>query len=101
MSGAGQVRNMNGDLTHFVAQAVMVLIPLVLSLTVHEFAHAWAAKRLGDDTAERMGRLTLNPAAHADPMGTVILPLIILVANGAAAGGAIPFFGWAKPVPVN
>lgn len=69
---------------------LLLFIPvLLLSLTVHEFAHAWAARRLGDDTAERMGRLTLNPLAHADPIGTFILPLL-----------NVPF-GWAKPVPVN
>jgi len=67
----------------------MMLIPLVLSLTVHEFAHAWSARRLGDDTASRMGRMTLNPLAHIDPIGTLLLPLL-----------GIPF-GWAKPVPVN
>jgi Zn-dependent protease len=64
-------------------------IPLVLSLTVHEWAHAMSAYRLGDDTAEREGRLTLNPLVHLDLVGTVLLPLI-----------GIPF-GWAKPVPVN
>lgn len=69
-------------------RAVLYLPVLLLSLTVHEFAHAWAARRLGDDTAERMGRLTLNPLAHADPLGTFLLPLIAP-------------FGWAKPVPVN
>ncbi|HET6439010.1 MAG TPA: site-2 protease family protein [Anaeromyxobacter sp.] len=68
---------------------LMMLIPLVLSLTVHEFAHAWSARRLGDDTASRMGRMTLNPLAHIDPIGTLLLPLL-----------GIPF-GWAKPVPVN
>jgi Zn-dependent protease len=69
---------------------LLLFIPvLLLSLTVHEFAHAWAARRLGDDTAERMGRLTLNPLAHADLIGTFILPLL-----------NVPF-GWAKPVPVN
>lgn len=65
------------------------VIPLVLSLTVHEWAHAWSANLLGDDTAERQGRLTLNPLAHIDPLGTIILPLL-----------GIPF-GWARPVPVN
>lgn len=65
------------------------VIPLMLSLTVHEWAHAWSANLLGDDTAEREGRLTLNPLAHVDPLGTIILPLL-----------GIPF-GWAKPVPVN
>ncbi len=69
-------------------RAVLYLPVLLLSLTVHEFAHAWAARRLGDDTAERMGRLTLNPLAHADPLGTFLLPLIAP-------------FGWAKPVPVD
>ncbi len=66
-----------------------ILIPLILSLTVHEFAHAWTAWRLGDDTASRAGRLTLNPLVHIDPIGTVLLPLL-----------GIPF-GWAKPVPID
>lgn len=68
---------------------VMYLIPLMLSLSVHEFAHAWSAWKLGDDTASMQGRLTLNPVAHIDPVGTLLLPLL-----------GIPF-GWAKPVPVN
>src|SRR5262245_44695234 len=67
----------------------MILIPLLLSLTVHEWAHAWSAFKLGDDTASMQGRLTLNPIAHIDPFGTLILPLL-----------GIPF-GWAKPVPIN
>jgi Zn-dependent protease len=70
-------------------ERVMWLIPLLLSLTVHEWAHAYSAFRLGDDTAARMGRLTLNPIPHIDPVGTLLLPLL-----------GIPF-GWAKPVPVN
>lgn len=68
---------------------VVLLIPMVLSLSVHEWAHAWSAHKLGDDTAKNMGRLTLNPLEHIDVMGTLILPLL-----------GIPF-GWAKPVPVN
>ena len=67
----------------------MILIPLVLSLTIHEWAHAWSAHRLGDDTAKMQGRLTLNPVSHIDLVGTLLLPLL-----------GIPF-GWAKPVPVN
>ncbi len=70
-------------------ERVMLLIPLILSLTVHEFFHAWTAWRLGDDTAARMGRLTLNPIPHIDPIGTLLLPL-----------AGIPF-GWAKPVPID
>ena len=80
---------------------MMVLIPMILSLTVHECAHAFTAKRLGDDTAERMGRMTLNPLPHIDPMGTIMLPLLILVARGASGSMFVPFFGWAKPTPVN
>jgi Zn-dependent protease len=76
----------NGDL---LLQRAVLLIPLVLSLSVHEWAHAISAYLLGDDTAERQGRLTLNPLVHMDPLGTFLLPLL-----------GIPF-GWAKPVPVN
>jgi len=73
----------------WLLERVMWLIPLVLSLTVHEWAHAYSAFRLGDDTAARQGRLTLNPIPHIDPIGTILLPLL-----------GIPF-GWAKPVPVD
>jgi Zn-dependent protease len=74
---------------HLVVERLSILILLWLSLCPHEFAHAWAAWRLGDDTAALMGRLTLNPLAHIDPIGTLILPLL-----------GVPF-GWAKPVPVQ
>lgn len=72
-----------------IFERVMMMIPMILSLSVHEWAHAWSAYRLGDDTAALQGRLTLNPLVHIDPIGTVLLPLL-----------GIPF-GWAKPVPVN
>jgi Zn-dependent protease len=75
-----------------------VLIPLfvilILSLSFHEAAHAWSADRLGDPTARMLGRLTLNPLAHIDWIGTVLFPLISMM-TGA------PLIGWAKPVPVN
>ncbi len=64
-------------------------IPVLLSLTVHEWAHAWTALRLGDDTAKMLGRVSLNPLDHIDPIGTLLLPLL-----------GVPF-GWAKPVPIN
>jgi Zn-dependent protease len=73
----------------WLLERVMILIPLILSLTVHEFFHAWTAWKLGDDTAARLGRLTLNPIPHIDPIGTLLLPL-----------AGVPF-GWAKPVPVD
>jgi Zn-dependent protease len=72
-----------------VVARLTFLIPMILSLSVHEWAHAWAAWRLGDDTAQLLGRMTLNPLAHIDPLGTILLPLV-----------GVPF-GWAKPVPVN
>jgi len=70
-------------------QNMLMLVPLLLSLTVHEWAHAYSAFLLGDDTAARMGRLTLNPIPHIDPFGTILCPLL-----------GVPF-GWAKPVPIN
>jgi Zn-dependent protease len=70
------------------------VIPVLLAITMHEAAHGWAASKLGDDTALRMGRVTFNPLAHIDLFGTIILPAILI-----SAGGIL--FGWAKPVPVN
>ena len=69
------------------------LVPLIIAIVFHEVAHGLVARRLGDPTAERMGRLTLNPLKHVDPFGTVILPMILAIAKA-------PVFGWAKPVPV-
>ena len=77
------------SLPEFILDRLRIWVPLVLSLSVHEWAHAWSAWRLGDDTAARMGRMTVNPLAHIDPVGTLLLPLL-----------GVPF-GWAKPVPVN
>jgi Zn-dependent protease len=76
------------------AQVFISFIVLLFSLTVHEMAHAWTADRLGDPTARLLGRVSLNPIVHADPIGTVLFPLLALV-SGA------PLIGWAKPVPVS
>jgi len=76
-----------------VFQILISFLVLVFSLTVHESAHAWAADRLGDPTARLLGRVSLNPIVHVDPIGTVLFPLIGLF-TGA------PLIGWAKPVPV-
>lgn len=87
------------NVPHQIADVIQSLtvwvIPLVLSFTLHEAAHAFAAWRLGDDTALRMGRLSANPARHIDPMGTIVLPGLLLLS------GAHFLFGWAKPVPVS
>ena len=78
-----------------VATLVISFLILLLSLTVHEAAHAWTASRLGDDTARRLGRVSLNPIVHIDPIGTLLLPLLALIS------GSRLMFGWAKPTPVN
>ncbi len=75
-------------------------IPLIFAITMHEAAHAYAAKHFGDATAWLQGRVTLNPAKHIDPFGTIILPLLMLAGSAASGGGGF-LFGWAKPVPVN
>jgi Zn-dependent protease len=69
-------------------------LPIVFAITVHEAAHGYAAKYFGDLTAEKLGRITLNPIKHIDPIGTILLPALTLMLGGI-------LFGWAKPVPVN
>jgi Zn-dependent protease len=76
------------------AQIFITFSVLLFSLTVHEAAHAWSADWLGDATARMLGRVSLNPAVHVDPIGTILFPLIALVTS-------VPVLGWAKPVPVN
>jgi Zn-dependent protease len=73
---------------------LMELLVLIASLSLHEAAHAWSANRLGDNTARLLGRLTVNPVAHVDVFGTILLPLIAMVSN-------LPIIGYAKPVPVD
>ena len=73
------------------------LVVLAFSLSFHEMAHAWTAWRLGDPTAYNEGRVSMNPAVHVDPIGTILFPLVGLIA--AAAGTSLPLIGWAKPVP--
>lgn len=69
-------------------------LPLLFAIIVHEVAHGWVAKQLGDATAQRLGRLTLNPIKHIDPIGTILVPGLLLLLGGF-------IFGWAKPVPVT
>ena len=77
-----------------VQKIVVWALPVLFAITVHEVAHGWVARRLGDPTADMMGRLTLNPLKHIDPIGTVVVPLVLLLLGGF-------IFGWAKPVPVT
>jgi Zn-dependent protease len=76
-----------------VFQVATWLIPLIVAIVLHEVSHGWVANAFGDPTARDLGRLSLNPVRHVDPIGTVVLPLVLAV-SGA------PVFGWAKPVPV-
>ena len=85
---------MNFDM-NTIRDIIMVLVPMILSLTVHEYAHALSAYLLGDDTASSQGRMTLNPLVHIDPFGTLFVPVISILLGG------IGLFGWAKPVPVS
>ncbi len=74
---------------------VIQVVALFMALTFHEFAHGWVARKLGDRTAESMGRLTLNPKDHIDPFGTLLVPALLIFMNSPVV------FGWAKPVPIN
>jgi len=82
------------DVYNIIITICINAVPLVLAITLHEAAHGYVARTFGDNTAYMMGRVTLNPAKHIDPVGTIVFPLISLVLGGI-------FFGWAKPVPVN
>lgn len=80
--------------SHTVGQFILYMVALIFSLSVHESAHAWTSDRFGDDLARSQGRISLNPASHVDPIGTLLFPAIAFF-TGA------PLIGWAKPTPVN
>jgi Zn-dependent protease len=82
------------DPSNIIIRICINAIPLILAITLHEAAHGYVAKMLGDNTAYMLGRVTLNPAKHIDPVGTLAFPLISMIVGGV-------LFGWAKPVPVN
>ena len=83
-----------------IQSILLFSVPAIFAITVHEAAHGYAARHFGDRTAEVLGRLTLNPIKHIDPIGTVLVPLGLLV-MAKATGGPPILFGWAKPVPVG
>jgi Zn-dependent protease len=84
------------DISLIIMRIVVFFVPFLFALCFHEFAHGWVARLRGDNTAAMMGRLTMNPLAHMDWLGTFLLPLIAVLNPGLGF-----FFGWAKPVPVN
>ena len=84
------------DFTSIVQKLIIAAIPILVAITFHEVAHGFVANKLGDPTAKMMGRLTLNPIAHIDPIGTIIVPVMLFILSNGAF-----IFGTAKPVPVN
>ena len=88
--------------SNLVGQLIIYLVVLLFAISAHEAAHAWMSYKFGDDTAYLLGRVTLNPVAHTDPVGTLLIPILGFVF--ASMGGAmarIPLIGWGKPTPVN
>ena len=90
------------NLIDLVSNLIIYMVVLLLAISAHEAAHAWVSYKYGDDTAFMLGRVTLNPVAHTDPVGTLLLPILSFV-FGAMGGGLarIPLIGWGKPTPVN
>ena len=88
--------------TNLVGQLIIYMVVLLFAISAHEAAHAWMSHKFGDDTAYLLGRVTLNPVKHTDPVGTLLIPILGFV-FGAMGGTAarIPLIGWGKPTPVN
>lgn len=85
-----------------IAQLVIYMVVLLMAISAHEAAHAWMSDRFGDDTARLLGRVTLNPAAHIDPIGTLLIPIVGFIFGSIGGPVArIPLIGWGKPTPVN
>src|SRR5215207_9289207 len=83
-----------------IPNLVIYMVVLLLAISAHEAAHAWMSYRFGDDTARLLGRITLNPMAHTDPIGTLLIPIAGFI-FAAMGGGRLPLIGWGKPTPVN
>ena len=88
------------DLAQLVQTISIYALPVIFGITLHEAAHGYVAKHFGDMTAYVLGRVSLNPVRHIDPVGTILVPLVILLVTSWGAGQGM-LFGWAKPVPVN
>lgn len=88
--------------TDLIPQLLIYMITLLFAISAHEAAHAWMSDRFGDDTARLLGRITLNPVKHIDPLGTLLLPIVgFILGNIGGPVGRIPLIGWGKPTPVN
>lgn len=88
--------------SNLIAQLVIYMVVLLMAISAHEAAHAWMSNRFGDDTARLLGRITLNPVAHIDPIGTLLIPIVSFIFGSIGGPVArIPLIGWGKPTPVN
>ena len=85
--------------TDLVGRLIIYIVVLLLAISAHEAAHAWMSHKFGDDTAYLLGRVTLNPVKHTDPIGTLLIPIVSFI--GASNGVFVPLIGWGKPTPVN
>lgn len=83
-----------------IAELAIIALPIVLAITLHEAAHGYVARHFGDPTAWAAGRISLNPLRHIDPVGTILVPILIYFSSTLVGGGGL-LFGWAKPVPVD
>ena len=83
-----------------VGQLIIYIVVLLLAISAHEAAHAWMSYKFGDDTAYLLGRVTLNPVAHTDPIGTLLIPIVNFI-GAVGLGVFVPLIGWGKPTPVN
>ena len=90
------------NIAELVSHLVIFMAVLLLAISAHEAGHAWMSHKFGDDTAFMLGRVTLNPVKHTDPIGTLLIPIVAFI-FGALGGalGSIPLIGWGKPTPVN
>lgn len=90
------------DMVDLISHLVIYMVVLLLAISCHEAGHAWMSYKYGDDTAYMLGRVTLNPVKHTDPIGTLLIPILSFVLGSMGGGlGRIPLIGWGKPTPVN
>src|ERR1044072_5179610 len=90
------------DIISLASHLIIYMVVLLLAVSCHEAGHAWTSYKFGDDTAYMLGRVTLNPVAHTDPIGTLLIPIVSFVFSATGSPmAAIPLIGWGKPTPVN
>jgi Zn-dependent protease len=90
------------DIVNLVSHLIIYMVVLLLAISCHEAGHAWVSYKFGDDTAYMLGRVTINPIRHTDPIGTLLIPILAFVLGSVGGAlGSIPLIGWGKPTPVN